>query len=420
MRIWLLSALLSCFMLAPCMAVARADGEQQAKPPPIVVEGVEGMAAIITDVPTADEEAVTNAKFRAVEQAVGLYVQEEALVEQAILVDQFVRTRAQGYVESFVITKQPWTDADQIRHVVITASVAPQLPGDILKDVVSEESIAVLLPEYIDGEEQQEGLITNDVITALVEQEYRVKDVSQLLAIKERDSALRAEPEVSAKIGLRFLTNVIVTGRVEASLVSSGPFGYSYTRYTYRATATIRAVKADTGDIIFNKQIRGRNSAGLDQLAAAQAALENITEPLTDYMLRQMSSLFEETAREITVEVLDLASSDAHARFKNFLSSVRWVQEVEAEEYSSERSIFTCKYAPKTILLASRMDRPNEYKLLEYSRNRIVVRALAPPEAPSGGVTPALPPPQAPGGGGAAAPPQPEAPSGDVNAHPGG
>ena len=35
-----------------------------------------------------------------------------------------------------------------------------------------------------------------------------------------------------------------------------------------------------------------------------------------------------------------------------------------------------CKYAPKTILLATRMDQPGRYELLDYSRNRIVVQAL--------------------------------------------
>lgn len=389
MRILRLTGLLLCFSLAVWPRVGTADEEQPEKPPPIVIEDVEGSAAIITDVPTADEEAITNAKFRAVEQALGLYVEEEALVEQAILVDHFVRTKAQGYVESFVITKNPWTDEDGIRHVVITASVRPELPGDVLKEVVSEESIAVILPEFIDGEEQQEGLIANELITALVEQGYRVKDVSQVLALKERDAALAAlqgDEKAAAKIGLRFLANVVLAGRIEANLVASGPFGYSYTFYTYRANATVRAVKADTGDIIFNKQIRGKNSGGLDKLAAAQSALEGVSSPLSSYMLRQMSSLFEEAARKITVEVIDLPSPDAHARFKNFLSSLRWVEEVEAEEYSPERSIFTCKYAPKTLLLASRMDytgKQEQYKLMEYSRNRIVVRVLAREPSPT-------------------------------------
>jgi hypothetical protein len=385
MKVWLLSLLLIFLPLYLCVADESADNKEQGTPKPIVVEGVEGAAAIITDLPTADEEALTNAKFRAVEQALGLYVEEQTLVEQALVVDNFVRTKAQGYVDSFVVTKGPWTDEDNVRHVVITASVRPELPGDVLKEVVSEESIVVLLPEYVDGEEQGEGLVTNEIITSLVEQGYRVKDVSQLLAIKGRDvalAALRGESEAVAQIGLRFLANVIVTGRAEAELVASGPFGKSYRFYTYRATATVKAVKADTGDIIFNKQIQGKNFGGLDKVGSAQGALANVSRSLTKYMLEQMSSLFEESAREITVEVLDLPSSDAHERFKNFLSELRWVEEVKAEEFSPQRSVFTCKYAPKTILLATRMDRPGEYKLLEFSRNRIVVRALPQQEKP--------------------------------------
>jgi len=378
MRILVPMVVLSSLLLAGAVWAAE-EAKEEEKAPPIVVEEVEGTAAIITDVPTADEEALTNAKFRAVEQALGLYVEEEALVEQAMVVDHFVRTKSSGYVESYIITKPPWTDSDNIRHVVITASVRAELPGDVLKEIVSEESIVVLLPEYIKGEEAEEGLITNEVITALVEEGYRVKDVSQLLAIKERDlglAALQGDREAEAKIGLRFLANVIVTGKVESDLVASGPFGESYKFYTYRATATVRAVKADTGDIIFNRQIRGQNRGGLDELAAAQEALANVSEPLKRYMIRQMASLLREESRQMTVEVLDLASPEAHERFKNYLSSLRWVQEVEAQEYSPERSIYTCKYAPKTILLATRMDRRGEYKLLEYSRNRIVVRAL--------------------------------------------
>lgn len=378
--------------------VAQEEPAEQPAPAPIVAENVEGRAAVLNnDLPAAQDEALEDAKQRAVEQVVGVFVSEETLVQQAIVVDEFVRTRAAGYVESYVVTKQPWIDEVGLCRIEITASVRPQIETDLRRDLCAEDEVVVVIPEFVDGEPSPEPVLQNYIVTRLVEAGFRVKDAAQLENIKERDRALalaKGAAQQAAEIGLRFLASTAITGRAEATLVSTRPFGASYTLYTYRARATVRGVKTDTADLLFNKDIFGENVAGLDPQAAAQKALSSVLEQVGEYMLTKMQEHMGTLQHKIQVDIDGVPSEIEFERFKNYLGALRWVEQVEPLQFSTERSSLTIVYAPKTAILARRLSAEKRYQVIDFSPNRILCRYLPPPpEAPA---EPSETPPQQP------------------------
>ena len=376
--------------------VVFADEPAPAPPPPITVENVEGRAAIIGgDLPTADDEALEDAKMRAVEQAVGLYVEEETLVQQGLLVDNFVRTRASGYVQDFITTKQPWTDTIGLRRVEITANIRPQVKEGLIKEICSDEALLVAIPEFVGEDPSSEPVVQNEVISRVLDAGFRVKDATQLKNIQERERALKilgGDEKAAAEIGLRFLANIVITGRAEATFVAERPFGQSFTSYTYRGRATVRAVKTDTAEIIFNKDFFGKNVMDLDKAAAAQKALQSVLAPLGDFVVERMREHLGSLKRQVLVEIEGLPDEKALERFKNLVSALRWVEEVAVENFATERSRISLTYAPKTAFLASRLAQDPSYQVLDFSTNRVLCRYQAPPPSPPAETPSAQPP----------------------------
>jgi len=351
-----------------------------------VAENVEGRAAVINDdLPAAQDEALEDAKRRAVEQVVGVFVEQETLVQRAMVVDDFIRTRAGGYVESYVVTKQPWIDEVGLCRIEITASVRPQIQGDLRRDLCADDELVVVIPELIEGQQSPEPIVQNYIVTRLVEAGFRAKDATQLENIKERDRALalaKGSQQEAAEIGLRFLASTVVTGRAEATLINKQPFGTSYTIYTYRGRATVRGVSTDTADILFNKDVLGENVVALDPQGAAQKALSLVLEQVGEYTLRKMQERMGTLKHQIQVDIDGLPEEKEFERFKNYLGALRWVEQVEAVQFSPERSTLTIVYGPKTAILASRLRADKRYEVLDFSKNRILCRYLAPPPQP--------------------------------------
>jgi len=383
-RLLIVCAVLLC-AVAPLLGQEETTTEPA--PTPIVAEHIEGRAAVINnDLPAAQDEALEDAKRRAVEQVVGVFVEQETLVQQAMVVDDFIRTRAGGYVESYVLTKQPWVDEVGLCRVEITASVRPEIQGDLRREACAEDELVVVIPEFVDGEASAEPVVQNYIVTRLVEAGFRVKDATQLENIKERDQALalaKGGAGEAAEIGLRFLASVAITGRAEANLVGSRAFGTSYTAYTYRARATVRAVRTDTAEVLFNQDVFGENVMALDPQGAAQKALSAVLEEVGEYALTKMQERMGTLKHQIEVDIDGVPSEAEFERFKNYLSLLRWVEQVEAAQFAPERSTLTIFYAPKTSILASRLRADRRYEVLDFSKNRIVCKYLPPPPEPA-------------------------------------
>lgn len=92
-----------------------------------------GMAAIGADRAASIEEAVLDAKRNAVEQALGVVVDAEAMAQDYEVVWETIRTRSQGYVKRWEQTGEPeWDTRNGLVKVRIRAVVSTT---DALKDL---------------------------------------------------------------------------------------------------------------------------------------------------------------------------------------------------------------------------------------------------------------------------------------------
>jgi len=337
----------------------------------------EGLASVIDgDVPQARDEAIEDAKVKAVEQVVGTYVDSETILENELLLSTMVRCSSAGYVRNVRPIKEH-QDENGLYRVRIEAWVQPtQLREGVAEELRSNESLVVLLKEKIDGEGLAPPIVTDRLTEELVNSGFRVIDYQHAALLRERDrliAAARGDEVTADEIGLRFLAGVIITGNAKARFSQNNEGIISS-----MGSGSVKAIESDTAKTVAMASLRRVKGFALDKYQAGEKALIEVGRQLVeeksfvDRLIRYVGR----TERELQIEVGGLPERADATRFVNFLNALRWVQEPAGESFSPEQSVFTVRYAQPTVFLATRIDRRPEYRVLQYSWNRIVVETV--------------------------------------------
>ena len=337
----------------------------------------EGMAPIIDgDIPQARDEAIEDAKVKAIEQVVGAYVDAETLVANELLLSSMVRCSSAGYVRQTRVINERQDDQG-IYHVVIEAWVEPaQVRSGVAEELRSNETVVIMLEESIDGQPLDPPILTDRLTGELVEGGFRVIDYEHAALLRERDkllAAARGDETAAQEIGLRFLAGVLITGSATARFSQDNGGIISS-----MATVSAKAIESDTAETVAIASLRRVKGFALDRYQAGEKALLEAADQVVtgEHLIDRLQDYVGRTERELTIEVTGLAERADATRFANFLDVTRWVQAPTCTSFAPERSLFTCTYAHSTVFLATHIDRRGEYQVTEYSRNRIAVTAL--------------------------------------------
>ncbi len=359
---WLIIAALAVLFAFP------AAGQAQVK-----TVTAEGFGTIIGgDRAQARDEAIIDARVRALEQVAGVFVDAETLLASEMLLDSMVRDRTQGLVTSYKVLKEGPTDDGRYR-VLIEARVAPEEVKQRLQGLTSDFAMVVMIPETNLGQPQSPPIVENAVITKLVEAGYRVADPEQVQKVRERDrmkALLENDLETIKTIATRFLANLLVMGKAlsEPSQVSQGIL-------SSRARVSLRVVEAETGRILINREMGDIRGFDLAPERAGQKALRAAGEAITEYLLEQLDQHFKRKERTIEVRIRGLKAIEDFQRFKHLLQSFRWVSDIQEKAFDPAESVITLRYPEKTLYLATRIAREPGYRVIQFDRTRMLVEA---------------------------------------------
>jgi hypothetical protein len=332
----------------------------------------EGYGTIIGgDTAQARDEAIVDARVRALEQVAGVFIESTTLVQNAMVLDALIRGSTQGLITNHRVLKEgPMGDGRY--RVQIEATVVPDEVRQRLQGLSSDFSLVVMFPEKNLGQSQSPLIVENAVITKLVEAGYRVADPGQLLKVRERDrvKALRENDlEAIRAIASRFLAGYVVIGWAlsEPSQVNQGIV-------SARARVSLQVIEAETGRIIINREIGEMRGFDLTLDRAGQKALRAAGDAITEYLLEQMDQHFKRKERTVEVRVQGVKTIEEYQRFKNLLQGFRWVSDIHEKTYDPEESLVILRYPEKTLYLAARIAREPGYHVVQFDRTRIVVQ----------------------------------------------
>ncbi|MFW5839566.1 MAG: hypothetical protein ACOCZE_03210 [Planctomycetota bacterium] len=291
------------------------------------------------------QEAIHDAKRKAIEEAAGTYIYSQSKTEDFVLVKDTVLARSAGFVQSFEVLSSQ-TSFDGIVTIRAKAVVSVQGIKDLwgtvtmlLKDR-GRPKIMVFIQERIAGQVQPSSTVQTRIEQQLLKSGFQLVDRNQIKAIDEKDLAVaisESDPAKAQAIAQRFGAQLFITGLANAA--SGGVKNlYGTEMYTYEAEANIRCYRSDTGQLLSSTP--GTATRGVQRVwrSAAKQALDlqaqQITPKVVDDILRFWQDALEGRG-EVQLKISNIGFKE-YLDLKKALNTLRGVKDVRNANYSNK------------------------------------------------------------------------------------
>ncbi len=328
----------------------------------------EGVATILqgnTDI--ARDKAIVDAQRKAVEQAVGVLMSSESLVENYDLVSDRILTQSAGYIQQYDIVNEDKTDTEYrvtIRAVIGVGSLETDLQA--IQHLIRQKGnprMMFLVEESIEGV-RDAGISSGDMsqaetslVQAFLDAGFEVVDSATVTANINRDQALKAvegDAVAAAALGNQYGADVIITAKVAAS---SGDKILNTSMKSHQAAITAKVVRADTGAIIASAREQGKH-AHIDDMAGGIAAIEEAAQQLADTMIPRILEQWRQdiqTSTTIQLMVSNVSFSQLKTLKMVLKDEIRGVKEVYQRSFQSNISRLDVDIQSTTAMMADEL-----------------------------------------------------------------
>ena len=362
----------------------------------------EGEAVIVNnDLPSAKAEAIARAKWSAIEQAVGVEVKAQSVVQNMTLVDDAVSKQIRGVISNFKeLAKETRKDTFWVR---INACVEPLKARDAVSSLALNNSIAVFIPakkpkvikemEEIHktpyGKTERSGLATKDeydetnilsenLIGRLTEQGYTVIDVAPTHALdaQEIENAVKSGNFLTVRsLMYKFLSNILVIGKIDYTISTrkgqdigygiSMPFNNVTVRLTYRIVTRDSAGKT----VILTAGTEEGKGMAMNVEDAAASGMKDLSAKLTPVVLDKVGHYIKGIAKKVQIKVGGVNDVNTNFEVKDILQNIAWVTNVEEKGLGE----FTLSYPENPIYLANSITQKGNFQIVNFSPYSITI-----------------------------------------------
>ena len=237
------------------------------------------------------------------------------------------------------------------------------LAQDIRSGGLSNFRLVALLPENIDGTRVPSPSVETALVGALADKQFQVYDWnyigSQRPLAQLVTATLSGQSEAAEKLGTRFLANVIIAGRVDARFSQENGGIVSYL-----ATANLRVLRVDTGQILMAKEYREKGF-GQDRAQAAREALTALAQTVSSDLPANLLAHTEERPATIRMVSAPGPVADQTAQYLRSLPGVTRVEQSQA----GRDAVFRVISRENPAALGAWIAQSPDYRLLEVGQN---------------------------------------------------
>lgn len=372
--------ILACIFIP---AWERADAQE----PTEIVES-EGIATILkgnTDL--ARDNAIVDAQRKAVEQAVGVLMSSESIVENYELLSDRILTQSAGYIKNYQILDER-KDGNEYR-VKIQATIGL---GDLENDIQAIQHLIrqkgnprmmFLVEEEITGLKTI-GVASSDMsqaetvlVQAFLNAGFEVIDSATVARNINRDKALKAvdgDAAAASALAQQYSADVIITVKAAAS---SGDKILNTPMKAHQATVTARVIRADTAAIVSSATQQAKHPH-IDDLSGGMGAIEKASTQLAENLIPKILEQWRKDVQVATTVqlVLSKVSFKQLKRFKDILKTeVRGVKEVYQRSFQAGVAKLDVEIQSTTAALADELASKEfqgiAFEITGMSENRI-------------------------------------------------
>ncbi|GFO55631.1 hypothetical protein GMSM_26380 [Geomonas sp. Red276] len=341
----------------------------------------EGEAAIVNgDIPSAKAEAINRAKWNAIEEAVGVDVKAQSVVQNLMMVDESISKQVNGSVKNFKILSAK--QQEDTMKVAIKACVEPAKAKDAVAGLALNNAVSVFVlakdPTGNASGYQETNILSQTLIDKLVERGFTVADAAAAQALNDKavESAIRGGNLLGLRgLMYKFLTNVMLVGKVDYTVSTkrgedigyglSMPFNNVTARFTYRLIS-----KDSTGQLVILAagSEQGKGLAG-NVADAASESLKDVAGKVTPLLVEKVAAHLKASTRKVLVKVQGVKELSDNFAVKEVLQGLSWVTAVD------ERGLgeFTVGYPENSIYLANSIRQKENFRLIGFTPATVTV-----------------------------------------------
>ncbi len=287
----------------------------------------------------SQDEALRDAKRKAIEQGAGTYIYSQSKTEDFVLVRDTVLARSAGFIQKVDVLSTE-TDFDGVVTVKIRAVVSVKGIKDLWGTVTTllndrgRPKIMVFIQERIGGQSQDGSTVQTRIEQRLLKSGFKLVDREQIKAIDEKDLAAAISennPSKAQAIAQRFGAQLFITGVANAA--SGGVKNlYGTQMHTYEAEANIRCYRSDTGQLL--SSIPGTATRGVQRVwrSAAKQALDLQAQQIAPKVVNDILRFWQDALEgrgEVQLHVANIAFKQ-YIDLKKALTALKGVQDVKA------------------------------------------------------------------------------------------
>ena len=328
---------------------------------------VTGIGSIVAgDRAKARDDAIQDALRKSVEQAVGIMITSETVVENVQTLSDRIYGKTVGYIQRYAVV--PGSEKVQPDAVEITVN-AVVLMGTLEEDLeatalllrgLKRPRIMVVFEENPNGAAADKALLTASVGVAeatmrdaLLAKGFDVVDQETVKRASARDKTLAAasgDLSAAVALGRQFESDVIITGRVTASQAALDEETAKLLAgmKSCQASVTAAAIRVGSGVLIAQAMPTQGRSAHLNPVTAGTQATKKATTALADSLVKKILIRWqmEQTNTTLIRLVVQKVSFLQLRELKTGLQSVvRGVKAVYQREYANNVAILDVEIA---------------------------------------------------------------------------
>lgn len=387
-------------LLLPCfLSYGQVDepSVQGAGSEPVAYEVVtSGLGSIVgNDVAHARDDAIEDALRKGVEDALGLIVKAETLVENFQLIEDNIYSKTQGYIQKYDIVSEGKRN-EQLYEVTVKAVVKmTDLKDDYegIKTLMHRKNMPrmmIMIEERNIGETPDfSHYIEADMNTAelaltqaFMEKGFKFVDqatVKRNLDNEKAAAILEGDVNQAAILGKSVGAEIVLTGKALAKATVMEAFGVS--QRSQQATVTVKAIRTDTGDIIATSSGQGAYPH-IDDVIGGTKAIQKACSKMSEDLITQILDRWQtdiSSGATLTLKVKGVKDFDQLNKFKSALKYyVRGLQAVTQREWEEGYSVLEVEMKGTSEDLAQRLSGKNIegtlVKVIGMSQNSVTVQ----------------------------------------------
>ena len=295
-----------------------------------------GVGSIIEgDVAHARDDAIEDALRKGIENALGLIVESETLVQNYQLIEDNIFSKTQGYIQKYDVV-QEGEQSEQLYEVTVRALVKM---ADLKNDLDAIETLMrrknrprlmVMIEERNIGEapglfhyfEADMNIAETAIMDAFMAKGFKFVDQATVKKNLDQEKAaaiLEGDVALASSLGKTVGAEVVITGKALAKATVVEAFGA--TQRSQQATVNVRAIRTDTGDIIATSSAQGAYPH-IDDVAGGTKAIQRACEKLSEDLMTKILDQWQTDVSSGTTLILKVRGVASYEQLNKFKSSL--------------------------------------------------------------------------------------------------